>query len=119
MIGGVIEGNTLHTLDPSELIGQVFRFLIGDIGHHDLRRAVGGKLLLHQIEGDLCPCGIRQERGEVVFDLDPIAGEGRENEHDDGDEEKQVAAIHNEGGQPYHKGGFIILLFHGRFPPSG
>ena len=75
-----------------------------DIRDHDLRRAVGDELFVHDVQRLLRLGILRQVVGEVALDLDPVAREGREDQQDDGDEEDEAAFINDEGRHLLHKG---------------
>lgn len=88
MVGRIVKIDRLHALDLFEVIEHVLRVLVGDVRHHDLSRAVGGKLPVHDVQR-LFRLGIlRQIERQIIFNLDPVAGKHGENDKNDGNQEK-------------------------------
>ena len=73
VLGSIVKGQTLHIVTRRNFTGDLERFVIRDIGNHDLGRAERHKLALHDIKADLGLGFRRQVVGEVVFNFGPIA----------------------------------------------
>ena len=92
---------------PAELLG-LFK---GDVLHHDLGGAEGGKFLLHQLQ-TLAGLGILREIiGQAVVHLHPVSRKGAENRCGQKGKKQYVSFIHNEGGNALHQA-HLFLYFH-------
>ena len=119
VVGGLVVGQALDTLDVPELVSQLLSLGRCDVGHHYLRRAVGDELLVHDGQRLLGLRVVRQVEGQVILHLDPVTGKGGENEADDGDEKDQIPLIHDERGQLFHERGAVCVgLAHDLCIPS-
>ena len=96
MVSRIVKIDRLHALDLLEIVQHARGILVGDVRNHDLRRAVGGKLALHDVQRLLRLRLLRQIERQIILHLDPVAGEHGENDKDDGDQEKQIAFVHDE-----------------------
>ena len=103
MVGRIIEADRLHAADFLEIVQHAFRVGIGDICHHDLCRAVGDKLPFHDVQRFLCLGVLRQIERQIILHLDPAAGEHGENDQNDGNQEKQIAFVHDKRRELDHK----------------
>ena len=113
MLACIVKIHTLHAIHAFDRIAKRLGLFIGEVGRHDLGGAVSNELLLHQIQalfragsgGEICR--------QVVFHLDPVARENRENNCDPHQQEDQIPFIHDKGCHPYHDIRFILFcMFH-------
>ena len=77
MLVGVVKfdgGDTLDVLKPGL---DVQRSIVGDVGHHDVGRAVGDEVVIHHGQA---LAGVGQVGRDVVLDLDPARRDGTENQ---------------------------------------
>jgi RNA polymerase sporulation-specific sigma factor len=70
-------GDTLDVLKPGL---DVQRSIVGDVGHHDVGRAVGDEVVIHHGQALAGLGGVGQVGRDVVLDLDPARGDGTENQ---------------------------------------
>ena len=110
VLGGVVEGDALHALDLLEILKQRFGLRVGDVGHHQVRRAVGDELLLHHLQALLGLGARRQVGGQVVLYFHPAAGEEGEDHEDPHQQEHQISLIDNERGKLHHKAAAVLLF---------
>ena len=96
MVGRIVKIDRLHALDLLEIIEHTLRVLVGDICHHDLSRAVGGELPVHDVQRLLRLGILRQIERQIIFNLHPVAGKHGENDKNDGNQEKQIAFVYDE-----------------------
>ena len=114
----------LDALEGGQFIVERVGLVRGHIGHHDVRRAVGRKLLVHDVQAHAGLRRLGQIGGQVAFHHHPVAGKQGEDRTDDHDEEHQVAAFHDLQGQFMHKvvlRTFLLVLVHraAPFPEKG
>ena len=115
--------DALHALDRFDLRRERGGLLGRDVRDHHLGCAEGGELLVHDVESLLCFGIVRQVGRQVVFDLDPAAGENGEDQQDDRQQKDEVPLVDNECGDLFHKGGAGLgrVVTHGGprcLPPS-
>ena len=113
--GGLIIVHALHALDLFDLRLERGGLLGCDVGDHDLGRAVGDELLVHDIQG-LLRLGIGgQVIGQVALDLDPVAGKDGKNQQNDGEKKDQIPFVDDERRELFHKrrAGLFGLVTHG------
>ena len=109
--GGLVVVHALHTLDLLDLRLQRSGLLGCDVGHHDLGRAIGRELLVHDGER-LLRLGIRRQVvRQVALDLDPVAGKGGEYEQNDREQKDEISLVDDHGRQLFHKAGTGLLGF--------
>ena len=109
--GGLVVVHALHALDLLDLRLQRSGLLGRDVGHHDLGRAVGGELLVHDGERLLCLRATRQIIRQVAFHLDPVAGKDGENEQNNGEQKNEIPLVDDHGRQLFHKAGTGLFGF--------
>ena len=111
MCGGLVVVHALHALDLLDLGLERGGLLWCDVGHHDLGRAIGRELLVHDVER-LLRLGIRRQVvRQVALDLDPVAGKGGEYEQNDREQKDEISLVDNDRRQLFHKAGAGLLGF--------
>ena len=108
VFGGIVEVHHLDAFHLLDLFKKRFRFVIGDIPHHEARRPVSDELPLHHIQSDFGRGVRRQVGGQIILDTDPVYGHRRENNPDNHNQENQTALVDNEGCKLQHK---AVLFF--------
>ena len=83
VVGGLVELDGVHAVDILELFFQLDGLVVGDVGHHDAGRAVGGEIVIHHGQALARLGRIRQIGGDIVLYLDPARGNGAENQRKD------------------------------------
>lgn len=73
-----------------------------NIAHHDLCCTVCDKLVVHDIQPLLGFRILRQIECQIALHLDPVAGERRKNQQNNGEQENQISLVHDEGGDLHH-----------------
>ena len=121
---GIVVLDHLDALQLGQLIVELVGFIRGHVGHHDVRRAVGRELFVHDVQTHAGLRRLGQIGGQVAFHRHPVAGEQREDGANDHDEEHQVAAFHDLQGQLVHKvvlRALLLMLAHraAPFPEKG
>ena len=79
-----------------QILLNLQRLIIGNIGHHHLRGTVGQKLFLHEIKPLRRLGCFRQIFRQPVFHLDPIPGNNGKNAKQCIDQKEQIAFIYNK-----------------------
>ena len=110
VLGAVVKFYGFHALQLAQAVLQLQGFLIGNVGHHDLGGAEGGKLPLHQVKPLPGLRIVRQVGGNIVADPDPVPGKGTEYGRGGKDEKEYIALIHNDSGHPLHKAALLACF---------
>ena len=109
VVGGIVKGDALHTLQLGKLRLQGPGGVQRNIGNHHPGGAEGGELVLHHVQALPGLRLRRQVKGHVVLHLHPVPGEHGEDHADDHQKKEQVAFVHDEGGQLHHEA--FVLRF--------
>ena len=72
MILRVIKLCTCDAFHCFNLLLQLQRMLIGNIGNHDLCRSIGNELLIHYCKTAPCLGAVRKIFRNVIFNINPI-----------------------------------------------
>ena len=111
MVGRVVVVQHLDALELGEPVGKLIGLSGRDVGHHDIGRAVGRELLVHDVER-LLRLGIRRQVvRQVALDLDPVAGKGGEYEQNDREQKDEISLVDDDRRQLFHKAGAGLLGF--------
>ena len=78
MVGRVVVVQHLDALELGEPVGKLIGLSGRDVGHHDVGRAVGRELLVHDVKAHAGLRGLGQVGGHIGLDLDPPHREHRE-----------------------------------------
>ena len=111
VIPGVVKAHALHAADIRDLLGDGLRLVIRDVHQHELGRAEGGELVLHQVQALVRLRLLRQVGGQLVFYLHPAAGEDREDQPDRNDQKNQIPFVDDEAGELVHEALFLVFRF--------
>ena len=103
MVGGVVVVQHLDALELGEPVGKLIGLSGRDVGHHDIGRAVGRELLVHDVEAHAGLRGLGQVGGHVGLDLDPPHREHREDGSQNDKQEHKVAAFHDLARKLVHE----------------
>ena len=103
MVGRVIVVQHLDALELGEPVGKLIGLSGRDVGHHDIGRAVGRELLIHDVEAHAGLRGLGQVGGHVGLDLDPPHREHREDGSQNDKQEHKVAAFHDLARKLVHE----------------
>ena len=88
MVLGVVVLHPLYSVDPGDLIFQFLGLVLRNIRHHNLGTAISDELILHDVQGLPGLRILRQIGRQFTLHLHPVAGKSRENQHNDGKQEK-------------------------------
>ena len=80
MLGGIVKLHAGDTLNVFHLLLDFKGGVIGDVGNHNVGRAVGDKVVIHHgqaLPGFRC---VGQVGCNIVLNLDPAGGNGAENQ---------------------------------------
>ena len=103
MVGRVVVVQHLDALELGEPVGKLIGLSGRDVGHHDVGRAVGRELLVHDVKAHAGLRGLGQVGGHVGLDLDPPHREHREDGSQNDKQEHKVAAFHDLARKLVHE----------------
>ena len=110
MVGRMVEGDILHAGYAPDLAGDLLRAVVRHVRDHQLRRAEGHELLVHDVQA-LPRLGSGGQIGrQVVFHLDPVPRNGGKDHQDADHEENEIALVDDEGGQLHHEAAVLFFL---------
>ena len=109
MVFGVIVSQHNDIIHRLNVIRQLLRLVLINVGHHDFGSAICNEFLFHQIQTLSGLCGTGKESGQIIFHLNPVHGNHRKDNGNAKQQKKQVSSVYNKCGNLHHE---IALFFY-------
>ena len=107
VFGSVVKIDALNTFQPFDGLVKCMGILIRNIGHHEVCRPIGNKLVFHHVQ-TFPGRGIGRQIGrQVILHLYPVPGKNRKDNRNDNQKKNKVPPVNDCGGNLHHE----IILF--------